>query len=123
MQRHVDTPAEYIAAVPPVQLPLLQHLRSLILAAVPGIREEIRYGMLAYDDAGVLFGLAAQKHYVGLYLGAMQAIVDMAEELKNIDHGKSCLRFRKLESVPTEMISRLLAHAVGVRERDCKKVG
>lgn len=44
------------------QLPLVQHLRSLIQQAAPGLREEIRWGMLSYEDSGALFALAAQKH-------------------------------------------------------------
>jgi hypothetical protein len=42
MQRNVASPEEYLAAVPPGQLPLLEHLRSLIREAVPAAREEIR---------------------------------------------------------------------------------
>jgi uncharacterized protein YdhG (YjbR/CyaY superfamily) len=121
MQRHVATPEEYLQLVPPEQLPLLEHLRALIREAAPQSREEIRYGMLSYDDGGGLFGLGAQKHYVGLYILATQALSEMAKELTGIDHGKACLRFKRLESVPTETIRRLLRHARSLQERDCKK--
>jgi hypothetical protein len=46
----------------------------------------------------------------------------MAVELEGIDHGKGCLRFKKLERVPTETIKRLLVLALGIRERECKKL-
>jgi uncharacterized protein YdhG (YjbR/CyaY superfamily) len=116
MQRFVSTPEEYLEAIPEPQLPLLQHLRSLILQTAPEAIEEIRYGMLAYELGGGLYGygLAAQKHFVALYVGP-QALADMADELKGIDHGKGCLRFKRLESVPTEVISRLLTHAISAR--------
>jgi uncharacterized protein YdhG (YjbR/CyaY superfamily) len=112
-----------LQAVPANQLPLLERLRALIHEAVPSVREEIRWGMLSYDDGGALFALAAQKHYVGLYVMATQALKDMAEELASIDHGKGCLRFKRIEAVPTDTIRRLLVHAKSVRERECKKQG
>jgi uncharacterized protein YdhG (YjbR/CyaY superfamily) len=121
MQRHVASPQEYLKAVPAEQLPLLEHCRALIREAAPSAREEIRYGMLYYDDGGGLFGLGAQKHYVGLYVMATQALKDMQKELAGIDHGKGCLRFKNLAAVPTDTIRRLLAHAKSLRERDCKE--
>jgi uncharacterized protein YdhG (YjbR/CyaY superfamily) len=121
MQRDAASPEEYLEAIPVTQRPLLQHLRSMILEAAPGAREEIRYGMLCYDDGGALFGLGAHKHYVGLYVMATQAVSDMAVELEGVDHGKGCPRFKRLDAVPTETIRRLLSHAQSVRERECKK--
>jgi uncharacterized protein YdhG (YjbR/CyaY superfamily) len=121
MQRDVNSPAEYLAAVPPEQLPLIKHIRHLIQESAPGLRESIRYGMLVYEDHGGLFGLAAQKHYVSLYVLATQALEDMSIELKNIDHGKSCLRFKRLENFPTETLSKLLRHAASLPQRDCSQ--
>lgn len=120
MQRKVASPEEYLAAVPSAQLPLLAHLRGLIREAVPAAREEIRWGMLSYDHGGALFGLGAQKHFVGLYVMATQAVNDMAKELSAIDHGKGCLRFKRLDAVPTETIRQLLAHAASTNERECR---
>jgi uncharacterized protein YdhG (YjbR/CyaY superfamily) len=122
MQRAVSSPQEYLEAIPAGQLPLLEHLRALIREAAPRATEEIRWGMLCYDDGGALFALGAQKHYVGLYVMATRAMDDMAEELKTLDHGKSCLRFKRLSAVPTETIRRLLAHAGTIRERECKEL-
>jgi uncharacterized protein YdhG (YjbR/CyaY superfamily) len=103
-------------------MPLLEHLRALIREAAPSAREEIRWGCLCYDDGGALFGLAAQKHYVGLYVMATQALKDLAEELKGIDHGKGCLRFKRISAVPTDTLRKLLAHAKSLRERECKEM-
>src|ERR1700730_15335987 len=111
MQRHVGSCEEYLQAVPAGQLPLVEHLRSLIRQAAPTAKEEIRYGMLCYDQGGLLFGLGAQKHFVGLYVMATQSLKDMAEELRTIDHGKGCLRFKSLADVPTPTIRKLLVHA------------
>jgi uncharacterized protein YdhG (YjbR/CyaY superfamily) len=120
MQRDVASPADYLAAVPQAQLPLVQHLRSLILEAAPELREGIRYGMLSYEDEGGLFGLAAQKHYVGLYVMAPKAMRDMAAELEALDHGKGCIRFKRLEGVPSAVISKLLRRAKESHARECR---
>jgi uncharacterized protein YdhG (YjbR/CyaY superfamily) len=122
MQRDVATPAEYIAEVPVAQRPLFDHLRGLIQQSAPDLREVIRWGMLSYEDTGALFALAAQKNYVGLYVMATDALKDMAVELEAVDHGKGCLRFKKLQRVPTETIRTLLIHALGLRERECRKL-
>jgi uncharacterized protein YdhG (YjbR/CyaY superfamily) len=122
MQIDVATPAEYIASVPDAQRPLFDHLRTLIQASAPGLTEGVRWGMLSYEDTGALFALAAQKNYVGLYVMATEALKNMAVELEAVDHGKGCLRFKKLERVPTETISRLLTHALALRERECRKL-
>jgi uncharacterized protein YdhG (YjbR/CyaY superfamily) len=122
MQRDAATPAEYIAAIPEAQRALFDHLRGLVQQSAPNLTEGIRWGMLSYEDTGALFALAAQKSYVGLYVMATEALKDMAVELEGIDHGKGCLRFKKLERVPTETIKRLLVHALGIRERECKKL-
>jgi uncharacterized protein YdhG (YjbR/CyaY superfamily) len=121
MQRDVNSPEEYLAAVPTEQLPLINHIRSLIQESAPGLRESIRYGMLAYEDHGGLFALAAQKHYISLYVLATQALKDMSIELKNINHGKACLRFKRLDNFPTETIRKLLGHAASLSQRDCSQ--
>jgi uncharacterized protein YdhG (YjbR/CyaY superfamily) len=120
MQRFVKTPREYLKAVPEGQRPLIDKLRELIREAAPEAREEIRYGMLAYDDDGGLFALAAQKHYVSLYVLATDVLISMKKELAGIDHGKGCLRFKKLESLPIDTLRELLSRAKASKERDCK---
>jgi uncharacterized protein YdhG (YjbR/CyaY superfamily) len=119
MQREVATPDDYIAAVPQAQLALLAHLRGLIRKAAPKAKEEIRYGMLHYDDRGGLFALAAQKNTVNLYVMATDVVAAMSNELADVDHGKSCLRFKKLEKVPTPVIDKLLRAAAKSSQRDC----
>jgi uncharacterized protein YdhG (YjbR/CyaY superfamily) len=120
MQREVTTPDEYIAAVPQAQLALLAHLRELIRKAAPKAREEIRYGMLHYADGDGLFALAAQKSSVNLYVMATDVVAAMSNELAEIDHGKSCLRFKKLEKVPTTVMDKLLRVAAKSSLHDCK---
>lgn len=123
MQRNVASVEEYLQAIPAAQLPLVEHLRGLIRAAAPRAQEVIRWGMLSYDDDGMLCALAAQKRHVSLYMGAGDAMQSMAAELAGIDHGKGCLRFKKLDAVPTATIRKLLKRAAKSKERDCKSEG
>ncbi len=120
MQRNVSSPKEYLEAIPSAQQPLVQHLRRLIKEESPSTREVIRWGMLCYDDDGTLFALAAQKDYVGLYVMATTAMKDLSKDLKGIDKGRGCLRFAKLQDVPSDTIRKLLARAVTLREVDGK---
>jgi uncharacterized protein YdhG (YjbR/CyaY superfamily) len=121
MKRDDSSIEAYVASVPDGQLAIFSHLRDLVLAPVPEAKEEIRWGMLTYDDNGALFSLGAQKHHVSLYVMATQALKDMAEELSTIDHGRGCLRFKKLSDIPTDTIRKLLLHARSTSECECSK--
>ncbi len=117
MQRFVDTPAEYLALVPAEQLPLVEHFQKLIVQVAPRAEAKIGYGMLIFaDPTGDLFALAAQKHYVGLYVSPTEALEMMTAELADVDHGKCCLRFKRLDQVPTATIKKLLKLALSLRE-------
>jgi len=117
MQRFVASPAEYLAQVPPHQLPAIELLRRIIPEAAPKLEERINYGMLCYGDAaGDVFGLAAQKNMVCLYVMPTEAVAMMADELAEIDHGKGCLRFPKLEKIPAATIKKLLKLGMSLRK-------
>jgi hypothetical protein len=66
-----------------------------------------------------LAGLASQKNHVSLYLNSVYGDRDTekwfkeryAESGKRLDMGKSCVRFRKLEDVPLDLIGETIARA------------
>lgn len=122
MKHDATSPETYTASVPLAQRPLFDHLRALARDGAPRANEVIRWGMLCWDDGGALFALAAQKQYVSLYVMATEALRLHAAALENVDHGKGCLRFRKLESVPTEALRHVIATAASLRERECQPV-
>src|SRR4051794_23652786 len=116
MQRFVASPAEYLKQVPPHQLPAIELLRRIITEAAPKLEERVNYGMLCYGDAaGDALALAAQKNTVCLY-ALPEAVAMMADELAEIDHGKSCLRFSKLEKIPAATIKKLLKLGMSLRQ-------
>ena len=61
--------------------------------------------------------LAAQKNYFALYLSCVYGDQEQEARLregferagKRLDMGKSCLRFRRLEDLPLEVIGRTVA--------------
>ncbi len=116
MQRFVATPAEYLAQVPAEQRPAVDLLRKLIRESIPKTEESIKMGFLCYSDAaGDCCCLGAQKNYIALYVPT-EAVAMMSAELADIDHGKCCLRFKKLEKIPSPTIKKLLKLAVSQRK-------
>src|SRR5690606_31931040 len=94
-----------------------------------GYQETINWGMLSYEVPLEKYpdtynkkplnyiGLAAQKNYNSLYLMSVyqnpadyQALMDAFDAMGvKPDMGKSCIRFKKLEQLPLDAISSLIA--------------
>lgn len=61
--------------------------------------------------------LASQKNHMAVYLTGIYMFEDQAESFqaaykatgKHLDMGKSCVRFRKLEDLPLDLIGRTIA--------------
>lgn len=64
-----------------------------------------------------IVSLASQKNYISLYLMGVYGSTEIAEwfELewkatgKKLNMGKSCVRFRRLDDLPVELIGRVVA--------------
>ena len=118
-------PEQYIASLADDRRAALGAVRRTILANLPeGFAEGMLYGMIAYyvplerfPDTynGQPLGLAAlasQKRHMALYLNNVYG--DAATEArfraaylasgKKLDMGKSCVRFRRLEDLPLDVI-------------------
>lgn len=124
------TPTDYLASLPPDRRNIISAVRDLILQNLPeGYQETINWGMLSYEVPLETYpdtynkkplsyiGLAAQKNYNSLYLMSVYQDPADYQELMNAfdqlgvkpDMGKSCIRFKNLEQLPSETISRLIA--------------
>lgn len=127
---NATTPEEYLADLPPERAEVIAVLRDLILENLPeGYEEAMNWGMLCYEIPlerypntynGQPLGyvaLAAQKHYYALYMMGPYADPAAEERLrdgfaragKTLDMGKSCLRFRKLDDLPLDVIAAAVA--------------
>ncbi len=124
------TPDEMIAALPPDRREAIEAVRDVIRANLPaGFEEGMQYGMIGwyvplerfpdtYNKQPLgLAALASQKNYMSLYLNTVYG--DPATERwfrerfaaygKKLNMGKSCVRFRKLDDLPLELIGETIA--------------
>ncbi|WP_299003180.1 DUF1801 domain-containing protein [uncultured Tenacibaculum sp.] len=132
MKYEVSTVEEYISQIPEERQEVLKKLRNIIKKNLPeGFEEGINYNMIGYyvphskypdgyhcDPKLPLpfMNLASQKNSVNLYHSGIYANKDLhdwfvAEYPKHakrkLDMGKSCIRFKKLDDIPYELIAEL----------------
>jgi hypothetical protein len=132
-QAKPETVAEYLAGLPPDRRSAIQAIREVILKNLDkGFAEGMQYGMIGYYVPHSLFppgyhcdpkqplqfaSLGSQKNHMALYLMCVYGSpkqeawlrAEWAKTGKKLDMGKSCIRFKKLDDLPLELIGRLIA--------------
>ncbi len=130
MQSKAATPAAYIAEMPPERRAAIKAVRKTIRANIPkGFQEMMDFGMIVwaiplkrYPDTynghplGIV-ALANQKNYIALYVFGSYASAKERTAFekawkatgKKLDMGKSCIRFKKLDDVPLEVVADAVA--------------
>jgi uncharacterized protein YdhG (YjbR/CyaY superfamily) len=112
MRRDASSPSAYRADVSGELSEILESNRSLIFEVTSQVKEGIKYGMLHYSLNEVdLALLAAQKHYVSLYLDP-QVVDQYRPALKKLDIGKSCLRYRRMSQLDSSLLRKIIKNAV-----------
>jgi hypothetical protein len=129
VQSKAGTVEEYLAELPEDRRETVSAVRDLIVANLPdGYDEGMLWGMIAYfvplSRTGKTYNgqplsyvaLASQKNYISLYLTSVyqgdraQGFQDEFRATgKKLDMGKSCVRFRKLDDLPLDLIAREIA--------------
>lgn len=130
------TVEEYLQELPPERAEALRTVRRVILEHLPpGYVETMNWGMICYEvplalcpdtynKQPLMFaGLASQKRHMAVYLmcvyshqGSRAGFEEKFRASgKKLDMGKSCVRFRKLEDLPLEVIGETVA-ATSVEE-------
>jgi len=133
MKSIATTVEEYLRSLPEDRRAALSAVRQVILANLPrGYVECMCYGMIGYAVPHSLYpagyhcdprlplmyaNLGSQKNHMALHL--MTVYGDPATEKwfrqawaatgKKLDMGKACVRFRKLEDVPLDVIGQVIA--------------
>ena len=133
MKSNAATVEAYLQSLPDDRRAALSAVRKVILANLPeGYEERMNCGMIGYVVPHRLYpagyhcdprqplpfaNLASQKNHMALYLYNVYG--DAATEQwfrkawqaagKKLDMGKSCVRFRKVEDVPLEVIGQVIA--------------
>ena len=128
MQSKAQTVSEYLASLPVDRRAAIEAVRRVILQNLDQDYEEgMAYGMIGYFVPHRVYpagyhcdpklplcyaGLASQKNYMSLYL--MSCYGNTREEAwlreqwakagKKLDKGKACIRFKKLDDLPLDVI-------------------
>lgn len=134
MQSDCKTPQEYVDSLPEERKLIIEKLRKIIKLNLPeGFQEEMSYGMLGYVVPHSIYpkgyhckpnlplpfiNIASQKNFIALYHMGVYAnpelldwfVAEYSKHVKSkIDMGKSCIRFKKMEDMPYELIGELAA--------------
>ena len=126
----VNTVAQYVAALPPEKRKVVSALRKLVRANLPkGYVEALSWGVISYEIPLKLYpdtyngkplcfaGIASTKSGYSLYLTCTYQDPKVlawfqkafAKAGKKLDMGKSCVRFKRLEDLPLEVIAEVIA--------------
>ena len=127
------TPKQYLESLPEDRRKAIRKVRAAINKALPkGYREGMQYGMIGWFVPHSVFpdgyhcdprqpvpfaGLASQKNYMSLYLMCIYADPkhrawlqkEWTKTGKKLRMGKSCIRFKKVEELPLELIGEAVA--------------
>lgn len=130
-KNNAQTVEEYIQELPEYRRDTIKEIRELILEHLPdGYQETINWGMISYeipledypdtynDQPLNYLGLDAQENHNSLYLMPVyqdEELQDWLEEEfqkanKNMDMGRSCLRFNTINDLPLDAIAKVIAH-------------
>jgi hypothetical protein len=132
MQSKATTVREYLAQLPADRKATLEAIRATIVEYMDkSLEEGMQYGMIGYYVPHRLFpagyhcdpkqplpfaGLASQKNYCSLYLMPVYGDSEIAAWFtaawkatgRKLDMGKACIRFKRLEDVPLDVLAALL---------------
>ena len=133
MQSKVGSVKEYLKEVPDERKKYFNKLRDTIRAHLPeGFQEEMSYGMIGYVVSHSMYpdgyhsspdlplpfvNIASQKNHIALYHMGLYANPGILNWFVNeypkhsrlkLDMGKSCIRFKKPEHMPFELIGQLM---------------
>ncbi|NJX14479.1 DUF1801 domain-containing protein [Tamlana crocina] len=132
MQYNATSPEDYINQVPEERQQALKALRKVINENLPkGFEEGIQYGMIGYyvphsvypdgyhcnpKEPLPFMSFASQKNSVNLYHSGIYAVPEIHDwfvaeypkhSKRKLDMGKSCIRFKKMDDIPLELIAEL----------------
>jgi len=132
MQYKADTPAEYVAQLPEDRQVVIKKIRKVLRKHLPkGFKECINYGMIGYVIPHSTYpdgyhcdpklplpfaALASQKNFVAVYHSGIYANPKLMKwfvsewpkhSSRKLDMGKSCIRFKKMDDIPYDLIAEL----------------
>lgn len=125
-----ETPEVYIAELPPERREAISGVREIVLENLPeGYEEGMQHGMIGYyiplerypdtynKQPLSIATLGSQKNHMVLHLMGVYSDPEterwfkdsFAKSGKKLDMGKSCVRFKKLEDLPLEVVGEAIS--------------
>jgi hypothetical protein len=133
MTSDAKNPEDYINSLPEDRKVYMEKLRNVIVKNLPkGFQEGMNYGMMGYyvphsiypkgyhckpTDPLPFMGFASQKNSINFYHMGIYANKDLYDwfvaefpkySTRKLDMGKSCIRFKKFEEIPFDLIGELV---------------
>ena len=133
MTSDAKNPEEYINSLPEERKIYIEKLRNVIQKNLPkGFEEGMNYGMMGYyvphaiypkgyhckpSDPLPFMGFASQKNTINFYHMGIYANKDLYDwfvaeypkySTRKLDMGKSCIRFKKFDEIPFDLIGELV---------------
>ena len=128
MQSKATTVAGYLAELPPERRAVIEAVLKVIRANIdPDFKEGMNYGMIGWCVPHTIYpagyhcdpklplpyaGLASQKNNMALYMSCLYSDGSELERFrkrlaatgKKLDMGKCCIRFKKIDDLPLDVI-------------------
>ncbi|PIF62862.1 DUF1801 domain-containing protein [Flavobacterium sp. 11] len=133
MQSTATTVSAYLEEIPEERKDALKKLRETILKNIPkGFVEQMTYGMIGYVVPHSIYpngyhctpelplpfiSFASQKNFIAIYHMGIYANPELLNwfvteypkhSTQKLDMGKSCIRFKKANQIPFELIAELV---------------
>ena len=130
MRSDAATVDEYLGSLPDDRRKQIEEVRDVILANLPdGYVETMNWGMISYEVPLETYpdtyngqplsyaALASQKHHMAVYLSGVYGVEGNADAFreaylatgKKLDMGRSCVRFKRIDDLPLELIGETIA--------------
>lgn len=130
MQSDASTVDQYLRELPEDRREAIESVRRVILDNLPaGFEETMNWGMISYEvpldtypdtyngKPLMYAALASKKRHMAVYLTGIYIDDDSRAEFeaayratgKRFDVGKSCVRFRRVDDLPLELIGEAIA--------------
>ena len=133
MQSKAKSVKEYLEELPADRIEPIKKLRNTVLKNLPeGFKEEMNYGMIGYVVPHSIYPdgyhcdpklplpfacIASQKNFIAFYHMGIYADAKLLDwflkeypkhSKQKLDMGKSCIRFKKLDQIPYDLIGELI---------------
>ncbi len=130
MQSKATTVSQYLEELPADRRQAIETVRQTILKNLPeGYEEVMNWGMISYEVPISIYpdtynkkplmyaALASQKNYMAVYMMGLYTDSNRRAEFQKeyaakgykLDMGGGCIRFKKLENLPLEVVAKYIA--------------